>query len=74
MRLEYFQMIDRVLALAPESITAEALVPRESPVFEGISPAIRWSPACCWWRPWPRPAATCCSPASASPACPSSPA
>jgi len=38
MRLEYFQMIDRVLTLAPESITAEALVPGASPVFEGHFP------------------------------------
>ncbi|MCO6414884.1 beta-hydroxyacyl-ACP dehydratase [Siccirubricoccus sp. KC 17139] len=38
MRLEYFQMIDRVLELAPERITAEALVPAASPVFEGHFP------------------------------------
>ncbi|RAI58623.1 3-hydroxyacyl-ACP dehydratase FabZ family protein [Roseicella frigidaeris] len=38
MRLEYFQMIDRVLAVGPESIEAEALVPAASPVFEGHFP------------------------------------
>lgn len=38
MRLEYFQMIDRVLAVGPESLTAEAIVPHESPVFEGHFP------------------------------------
>jgi 3-hydroxyacyl-[acyl-carrier-protein] dehydratase len=37
-RLEYFQMIDRVLAVGPESLTAEAIVPHESPVFEGHFP------------------------------------
>lgn len=38
MRLEYFQMIDRVLAVGPEGLTAEAIVPHESPVFEGHFP------------------------------------
>jgi 3-hydroxyacyl-[acyl-carrier-protein] dehydratase len=40
MRLEYFQMLDRVLALDPESgrIRAECLVPDRSPVFEGHFP------------------------------------
>lgn len=40
MRLEYFQMIDRVLSVAPEAIAAEAVVPgaTESPVFEGHFP------------------------------------
>ncbi len=38
MHLEYFQMIDRVLAVGPESLTAEAIVPHESPVFEGHFP------------------------------------
>jgi len=38
MRLEYFQMIDRVLEIAPEAITAEAVVPEASPVFEGHFP------------------------------------
>jgi 3-hydroxyacyl-[acyl-carrier-protein] dehydratase len=37
-RLEYFQMIDRVLAVGPESLTAEAIVPEQSPVFEGHFP------------------------------------
>jgi 3-hydroxyacyl-[acyl-carrier-protein] dehydratase len=37
-RLEYFQMIDRVSAVDPESIAAEAIVPAESPVFEGHFP------------------------------------
>jgi 3-hydroxyacyl-[acyl-carrier-protein] dehydratase len=37
-RLEYFQMIDRVHAVDPESIAAEAVVPAESPVFEGHFP------------------------------------
>ena len=38
MRLEYFQMIDRVVAPDAESITAEARVPEASPVFEGHFP------------------------------------
>ena len=38
MRLEYFQMIDRVLAVDPDSLTAEAVVPEASPVFEGHFP------------------------------------
>lgn len=38
MRLEYFQMIDRVLSVDPERIEAEALVPRDSTVFEGHFP------------------------------------
>ncbi len=38
MRLEYFQMIDRVLAADTESLTAEARVPERSPVFEGHFP------------------------------------
>jgi 3-hydroxyacyl-[acyl-carrier-protein] dehydratase len=37
-RLEYFQMIDRVLSVDPDSIAAEAVVPAESPVFEGHFP------------------------------------
>jgi 3-hydroxyacyl-[acyl-carrier-protein] dehydratase len=37
-RLEYFQMIDRVLAVDPDSILAEAVVPAASPVFEGHFP------------------------------------
>jgi len=38
MRLEYFQMVDRVLALEPDSITVESRVPEASPVFEGHFP------------------------------------
>ncbi|MBK1662616.1 3-hydroxyacyl-ACP dehydratase FabZ family protein [Paracraurococcus ruber] len=38
MRLEYFQMIDRVSEVGPEAIAAEAVVPAESPVFEGHFP------------------------------------
>ena len=38
MRLEYFQMIDRVLAADGEGLTAEARVPEASPVFEGHFP------------------------------------
>lgn len=38
MRLEYFQMIDRVLTVDPAAITAEATVPAASPVFEGHFP------------------------------------
>jgi 3-hydroxyacyl-[acyl-carrier-protein] dehydratase len=37
-RLEYFQMIDRVVALGDGVITAEARVPETSPVFEGHFP------------------------------------
>lgn len=38
MRLEYFQMIDRVVAADAEGLTAEARVPEASPVFEGHFP------------------------------------
>lgn len=40
MRLEYFQMVDRVLDLDPAGgfVRAECLVPAESPVFEGHFP------------------------------------
>jgi 3-hydroxyacyl-[acyl-carrier-protein] dehydratase len=40
MRLEYFQMVDRIVALDPEARTvrAECLVPDASPVFEGHFP------------------------------------
>ena len=40
MRLEYFQMIDRVVALdeAARTIRCESSVPQESPVFEGHFP------------------------------------
>jgi 3-hydroxyacyl-[acyl-carrier-protein] dehydratase len=40
MRLEYFQMVDRVLALDPgaRTIRMEGLVPDASPVFEGHFP------------------------------------
>lgn len=40
MRLEYFQMIDRVVAFdeAARSIRCESVVPQESPVFEGHFP------------------------------------
>jgi 3-hydroxyacyl-[acyl-carrier-protein] dehydratase len=37
-RLEYFQMIDRVLACGEGAIVAEARVPEASPVFEGHFP------------------------------------
>jgi 3-hydroxyacyl-[acyl-carrier-protein] dehydratase len=38
MRLEYFQMVDRVAALDGESITVTSRVPMQSPVFEGHFP------------------------------------
>jgi 3-hydroxyacyl-[acyl-carrier-protein] dehydratase len=38
MRLEYFQMIDRVLSADAETLAAEARVPDASPVFEGHFP------------------------------------
>jgi 3-hydroxyacyl-[acyl-carrier-protein] dehydratase len=40
MRLEYFQMVDRIVTLDPEARTAraECLVPEASPVFEGHFP------------------------------------
>ena len=40
MRLEHFQMLDRVLELDPASghVRAECLVPEHSPVFEGHFP------------------------------------
>ena len=40
MRLEYFQMVDRILALDPaaRTIRMEGLVPEQSPIFEGHFP------------------------------------
>src|SRR4029453_11437454 len=40
MRLEYFQMVDRILALSIEQghVRAAATVPTESPIFEGHFP------------------------------------
>ena len=40
MRLEYFQMVDRIAALDPEARTvrADCVVPEASPVFEGHFP------------------------------------
>src|SRR6185312_17150974 len=40
MRLEYFQMVDRIVALDPEArfVRADCTVPDESPVFEGHFP------------------------------------
>jgi 3-hydroxyacyl-[acyl-carrier-protein] dehydratase len=37
-RLEYFQMVDRVAALAGEAIVVESTIPAASPVFEGHFP------------------------------------
>jgi 3-hydroxyacyl-[acyl-carrier-protein] dehydratase len=40
MRLEYFQMVDRIVALDPDArtVSADCVVPDESPVFEGHFP------------------------------------
>jgi 3-hydroxyacyl-[acyl-carrier-protein] dehydratase len=40
MRLEYFQMVDRIAALDPEArvVQADCVVPKASPVFEGHFP------------------------------------
>ena len=38
MRLEYFQMIDRVVSLSGDEIEVASTVPQESPVFEGHFP------------------------------------
>lgn len=38
MRLEYFQMIDRVVSLDGDAIVVESRVPEASPVFEGHFP------------------------------------
>lgn len=38
MRLEYFEMTDRVLEVTATRLVAEALVPEASPVFEGHFP------------------------------------
>ena len=38
MRLEYFQMIDRVVSVDDDAIAAESVVPAASPVFEGHFP------------------------------------
>jgi 3-hydroxyacyl-[acyl-carrier-protein] dehydratase len=39
LRLEYFEMTDRVLELGEERLVAEALVPEASTVFEGHFPS-----------------------------------
>jgi 3-hydroxyacyl-[acyl-carrier-protein] dehydratase len=43
MRIEYFQLIDRITALdlAEHTIKTEALVPMTSTIFAGHFPAIR---------------------------------
>ena len=40
MRLEYFQMVDRITALDPAArvVRADCVVPDESPIFEGHFP------------------------------------
>lgn len=38
MRLEYFQMVDRLVRLEADAIEVACTVPRESPVFEGHFP------------------------------------
>ena len=38
MRLEYFQMVDRIVSIDAESIVVESHVPEASPVFEGHFP------------------------------------
>ncbi|HEV7264958.1 MAG TPA: 3-hydroxyacyl-ACP dehydratase FabZ family protein [Falsiroseomonas sp.] len=38
MRLEYFQMVDRVVSLDADSIAVACTVPLESPIFEGHFP------------------------------------
>lgn len=38
MRLEYFEMVDRVIEHGPERLVARARVPDASPVFEGHFP------------------------------------
>jgi len=38
MRLEYFQMVDRIVAIDAERIVVESRVPEASPVFEGHFP------------------------------------
>lgn len=38
MRLEYFQMLDRVVSVTPDRLEAAATVPAASPVFEGHFP------------------------------------
>ena len=44
MRLEYFEMIDRVLSREEERLVAEARVPEASPVFEGHFPGFPLMP------------------------------
>jgi 3-hydroxyacyl-[acyl-carrier-protein] dehydratase len=38
MRLEYFQMVDRIVSLEGDAIVVESRVPETSPVFEGHFP------------------------------------
>jgi 3-hydroxyacyl-[acyl-carrier-protein] dehydratase len=46
MRLEYFQLIDRILAVSLEerTIRTEATVPAESTIFEGHFPGLPLMP------------------------------
>ena len=49
MRLEYFQMVDRISQLDPAARIVRADCPcrTKARCSRAISPAIRWSPACC---------------------------
>lgn len=40
MHLEYFQMIDRILAVDGDLLSARSVVPAKSPVFEGHFPSL----------------------------------
>jgi 3-hydroxyacyl-[acyl-carrier-protein] dehydratase len=41
LKLEYFAMLDRIVARDAESLVAEATLPDESPIFEGHFPKLK---------------------------------
>jgi 3-hydroxymyristoyl/3-hydroxydecanoyl-(acyl carrier protein) dehydratases len=49
MRIEYFQLIDRIVGLDTSAwtIDVEAVVPLESTIFEGHFPGQPLMPGCC---------------------------
>jgi len=71
MRLEYFQMVDRISALDPEArtIRADCAVPEASPVFEDHFPGHPILPGALMIETSRRPAAGWCWRPCASPPC-----
>ena len=71
MRLEYFQLIDRVveLNLPDRKISAEAIVSTASTIFEGHFPGYPLMPGVLLIEPWRKPRAGLWSRSTGSNAC-----